>query len=78
MNQFVLRTWQDGSGFVVSCQYFGHTSVRDSELPRDVAGPDSELGQLNDPDPNVVGQRPAVHEHPAQLVNLAILVQLRI
>ena len=52
--------------------------MRDSELPGDVAGPDPELGQLNDPDSNVVGQRPTVHEHPAQLVDLAILVQLGI
>ena len=51
--------------------------MRHPELPRDVAGPDAELRQLDDPDPDVVGQRAAVDEHASQLVDLAVLVHLR-
>ncbi len=46
--------------------------------PRDVAGSDAELRQLDDPHPDVVGQRPPVDEHPAQLVHLAVLTQMRL
>ena len=52
--------------------------MRNPELSGDVAGSYSELSQLNDPDSNVIGQRPTIDEHSAQLINLAILVQLRI
>ena len=52
--------------------------MRDAQLAGDVARPDAELGQLDDADADVVGERPAVDEHAAQLVDLAILVQLRV
>ena len=39
------------------------------ELPGDVAGPDAHEGQLYDPPPHVVGQRAAVDEDPAELVD---------
>ena len=52
--------------------------MRDTQLAGDVAGPNPQLGQLDDPDPDVVGQRPTVDKHPSKLVDLAILVQLRV
>ena len=41
----------------------------DEELPRDVAGPHSHHGELDDPAADIVGQRPPVHEDAAQLVH---------
>ena len=52
--------------------------MADPKLSGDVTGPDSQLGQLYDPDPDVVGKGTTVDKHPAQLVDLAILVQLGI
>jgi len=52
---------------VVAGQDFRDAAVADPELPRDVARPDPELGQLDDPDPDVVGQGPAVDEDSAEL-----------
>ena len=48
--------------------------MADSQLPGDVAGSDAELGELNDADSDVIGERSAVDEHATQLVDLAILV----
>ena len=48
------------------------------ELSGDVAGPDPELGELNDPDPDVVGEGSAIDEHSSELIDLSILVQLGI
>ena len=69
---------QDGARLVVPGQDFGDTPVRDTQLAGDVAGPNPQLGQLDDPDPDVVGQRPTVDKHPSKLVDLAILVKLRV
>lgn len=69
---------QDGARLVVPGQDLGDAAVGHPELPGDVAGSDAQLGQLDDPDPDVVGQGPAVDKHPSQLVDLSILIQLRI
>lgn len=63
---------QDGAGVVVPGQDLGHAAVGDPQLPADVAGPHAELRQLHDPQPHRVGKRPAVNEHPAELVHLPV------
>lgn len=40
--------------------------------PGDVAGPRAAVGELDDLLPRGVRQRPAVHEHAAQLVHAAV------
>ncbi len=57
-------------------QYLGDASARDPELPGDVAGSDPQLGQLDDPHAHVIGQGAPVHEEAAELIHLAVLVQL--
>ena len=69
---------EDGAGLVVAGEDLGNAAVGDAELAGDVAGADAELGELDDADADVVGERPAVDEHPAQLVDLAILGELRV
>lgn len=63
------RAGPDGAGLVEPREYLGDAAVRDEQLARNVARPHAEQGQLNDPPAHVVGQRPAVHEHAAQLVH---------
>ena len=46
------------------------------ELSADVAGSDTELRQLHNPQPDVVGERPPVDENPTQLVDLAVRVDM--
>ena len=46
------------------------------ELSADVAGSDPELSQLHDPQSDVVGERTAVDEDSAQLVDLAVRVDV--
>lgn len=62
---------EDGAGLVVARQDFTDAAVRDAQLPADVTGPNPELGQLHYPEPDGVGERPAVHEDPAELVDLS-------
>ena len=64
---------QNRAGLVIPSQDFRDAAVTDPELPRDVAGPDAQLGQLDDPDPDVVGQGPPVDKDPSKLVDLPIL-----
>jgi len=52
--------------------------VTDPELSGDVAGPDAQLGQLDDPDTYVVGQGTTVDKHPTELVNFTVLRHLSI
>ncbi len=42
----------------------------DAQLPANVTGSNPELGQLHYPEPDGVGERPAVHENTAELVHL--------
>lgn len=46
--------------------------MRHPQLPADVAGSDAELGQLHDPQPDGVGQRPPVDKDAAELVHFAV------
>ena len=46
------------------------------ELPADVAGSDTKLSELHNPQPDVVGERPPVDENPAKLVDLAVRVNM--
>ena len=48
------------------------------ELSADVAGSDPKLSQLHNPQPDVVGKRTAVDEDSAQLVDLAVRVNVRL
>jgi len=61
---------EDGARLVVARQDLADAAVGDAQLPADVAGSNPELGQLHYPEPDRVGERPAVHEHTAQLVHL--------
>ena len=54
---------------ILPSKYLGDASVRDPELPADVAGSDPLVCQLYDPLPDHVWQGAAVHEHPSQLVH---------
>ena len=64
----------------VGCLILGHMKHSENidwpQLAADVAGPDSELGELHDPHPDVVRQRPAVDEHSAKLVHLAVSIHM--
>ncbi len=62
----------DGPGLVEPGEDLGDAAVTDEQLARDVAGPHAHHGQLDDAAPHVVGQRPPVHEHAAQLVHAAV------
>lgn len=62
---------EDGAGLVVAREDLADAAVGDPQLPADVTGPDPELGQLHYPESDGVGERPAVHENPAELVDLA-------
>ena len=48
----------------------------DAELARDDAGPHARSGHLDDLEADVVGQRPAVDEHAAQLVDAALACEV--
>lgn len=63
---------EDRAGFVVSRQDFADTAVTDAQLPTDVAGPNAQLRHFDDAESNSGWKRPAVDEHPAQLVHLAV------
>ena len=45
------------------------------ELSADVAGSDAELGQLHNPQPDVVGQRPPVDEDSPELVHTSLTLE---
>lgn len=61
---------EDRAGLVVTGQDLADAAVGDSQLPANVTGSNPELGQLHDPEPDGVGQRPPVHENTAELVYL--------
>lgn len=70
------RARQYAASLVVPGQDLADTAMADPQLPRDVARPDTQLGELHYSQPNRVRQRSAVHEHAAQLVHLAVLLLL--
>ena len=45
------------------------------ELSADIAGSDTELSQLYNPQPDVVGERPAVDEDSPELVDSALALE---
>lgn len=67
---------KDAARLVVSGQDLGDAAVGNSQLSADVAGSDAELCQLDYAKTDAIGQRAAVHEHPAQLVHFTILLHL--
>lgn len=68
----------DGAGLVVAGQDLADAAVTHPQLSADVARPDAHLRQLHYAHAHRVGQRPPVHEHPAQLIDLPILLTLSI
>ena len=64
----------DGAGLVEAGQDLADAAVGHAQLTTDVAWSDAQLGQLNDADTDLAGQRPAVHKQPTQLVHLAKVV----
>lgn len=60
---------EDGAGLVVARQNLTDTAVGDAQLPANVTRSNPELGQLDYPEPDGVGERPAVHENTAELVH---------
>ncbi len=67
-----------GPGFVVPGQDLADASVANAQLAADVAGPDAQLGQLDDAHPDVVGQGAPIDENPSELVDLSILIYMLI
>lgn len=65
-------TRSDAARVEEAAQDLGHAAVADAQLPGNVTGPDAGLRHLHDPVPDLVGQRTAVHEHPAQLVHSGV------
>ena len=62
----------NGARFLVAAEDFGDAAVRYAQLAGDDAGSDAVVRHLHDLMADVVGQRPAVDEHPAELVNAAL------
>ena len=58
--------------FLSPAEYLGDAAIADLEYPADITGPGPAVRQLHDLLPGGVGQRPAGHEHPAQLVHAAV------
>ena len=54
---------------LVSVEDLADAAVADAQLPGDDAGADAGGGHLDDLEADVVGQRPPIDEHPAQLVD---------
>ena len=57
---------------LVAVEDLGDAAVGDAQLARDDARPHARRRQLDDLQPDVVGQRAAVDEHAAQLVDAAL------
>lgn len=61
---------EDGAGLVVASQNLADAAVGHAQLPADVTGSNPELRQLHYPEPDGVGERPAVDENTTELVHL--------
>lgn len=66
------RSGPDGARLLVPAQDLGDAAVGDAQLAGDDAGPDPVVGHLHDLVSDVVGQRAAVDEHPAELVDASL------
>ena len=60
------------ASFVISWEDLRDTSMGDSELAADVAGPHSLVSKLHNPWSDDVGQRAAIDKNPSKLVNTAV------
>ena len=67
-----MLTWLVGAGLVVFGQNLGHASVRNLQLTRDIAGTYAGLVQFDDLLTRGVGQRFAVDEEAAQLIDTGL------
>jgi hypothetical protein len=67
--RFSPKNVSEHAAHLVSVEDLGDAAVADPELARDDARPDSGRGHLDDLEADVVGQRPAVDEHAAELVD---------
>lgn len=63
------RSGPNGAGLLVAAEDLGDAAVRDPQLSGDDAGPDPVVSHLHYLVSDVIGQRPAVNEHPAELVD---------
>lgn len=62
----------EASCFVVSGEDFRDTAVRDTQLARNVTGPDAVMGQLHNPLAHHIRKRSSVHKHSPQLIHAAV------
>lgn len=65
-------SWSDGSSLLVPAQDLGHTAMGHPELAGDDTGSNAMVGHLHYLMSDVVGKRPAVDEHTAELVHSAL------
>lgn len=57
---------------LVPAQYFADTSVTDSQLAGNVAGPNALVGQLYYSLSNYIWEGPAIYKHTSKLVHSAM------
>ena len=62
----------DAARLLVAVQDLGDAAVRNAQLAGNNAGTDAGRGQFDDLQSNVVGQRSAVDEHAAQLIDTTL------
>ena len=68
----------DAARLLVAVQDLGDAAVRNAQLAGNNAGTDAGRGQFDDLQSNVVGQRSAVDEHAAQLIDTTLAYQIGI
>ena len=62
----------DAARLLVAVEDLGHAAVGHSQLTGDDTRPDTGGGQFDDLEADVIGQRAAVDEHSAQLIDAAL------
>lgn len=62
----------DGAGLVEASQNFADASMRDEELARDVAWPNSKKSKLHNPSAHRVRQRSAIDKDASELVHAGL------
>ena len=60
------------ASFVIFCEDLGDTSMGDSELAADVAGPHSLVSEVYNPLSDHIGQGPAIDKEASKLINSAV------
>lgn len=61
----------------IPVEYFGDTSVTDSELSRDDARPDTSRSHLDNLESDVIGKRSPIDEDTSQLVYPSLTCRLK-